>query len=197
MAEDDPKTKSGGEAGRPRVSRDQRRNRRPGHGRRPAHDLPQRQCLLRRQAGDQERVGRHRPQRGDRHDRTLGLRQVHLHPLPEPHERHHRRLPGDRRDHPGRDQTSTTRTWMWCPCGPRWAWCSRSPTRFPSPFTTTWPMGRASTAWPATKAELDEIVETSSEGRACGTRSRTGWISPAPDFPAASSSGFASPAPLP
>ena len=46
----------------------------------------------------------------------------------------------------------------------------------------------------ANKAEMDEIVESSLKGRACGTRSRTGWTSRATACRAASSSGCASPA---
>ena len=47
------------------------------------------------------------------------------------------------------------------------------------------------------KAELDEIVEKSlKQAPACGKRSRTVSITPAPASPAASSSGSALPAPL-
>jgi hypothetical protein len=37
--------------------------------------------------GNNERVG---------HDRSFRVRQVHLYPLPQPYERYHRHLPGDR-----------------------------------------------------------------------------------------------------
>ena len=46
--------------------------------------------LLRRQPRDPEGQSRHRPQRGHRADRSVGLRQVDVHSLPEPHERHDR-----------------------------------------------------------------------------------------------------------
>jgi ABC-type glutathione transport system ATPase component len=56
---------------------------------------------------------------------------------------------------------STTSASTRCSCAPRSAWCSRNPTRSPSRSTTTSPTGRASTAWPVNKADLDEIVEKS------------------------------------
>lgn len=43
------------------------------------------------------------------------------------------------------------------------------------------------------KKKLTEVVETSSRAPTCGTRSRTGWTSPARVCPAASSSACASP----
>ena len=46
------------------------------------------------------------------------------------------------------------------PCAAASAWSSRSPTRSPSPSTTTSPTGRASTA-SGTRRKLDEIVERS------------------------------------
>jgi len=45
------------------------------------------------------------------------------------------------------------------------------------------------------KAELDGLVETSLCRAGSGTKSRTGWTSPEPSFPGASSSACASPAP--
>ena len=48
-------------------------------------------------------------QRGDRADRAVRLRQVDLPALPQPHERHHRRLPGRPATSPWTARTSTTR----------------------------------------------------------------------------------------
>ena len=91
---------------------------------------------------------RHRRERGDRADRPVGLRQVDLPALPQPDERHHRHLPGDRRDHCWTATTSTIRRRStWCSCARGSAWCSRSPTRSRSRSTTMSPTARASTAW--------------------------------------------------
>ena len=112
---------------------------------------PRRQRLLWREAGAERRVdstsGRrqvtalHRP---------VGLRQVDLPALPQPDERHDRRLPRDRRDPARRRGHLRPRARTWCSCAPGSAWCSRSPTRSPSRSTTTSPTARASTAWRAT-----------------------------------------------
>jgi hypothetical protein len=52
--------------------------------------------------GDKHAIKRRRPryrqERGHRDDRPVGLRQVDLPACPEPDERHHRHLPGHRRD---------------------------------------------------------------------------------------------------
>jgi len=48
-------------------------------------------------------------------------------------------------------KTSMTRMLTWSPCGPRWAWCFRSPIPFPNRFTKTLLTDPASTVWPAVK----------------------------------------------
>jgi hypothetical protein len=118
------------------------------HGRKPPHGVPQRQRLLRREAGHQGREPGHRPPRGGGHDRPLRLRQVHLPALPQPHERHHRRSAGSPARSASTARTSTTKARRGARCGRGWAWCSKSPTPSPNPSTKTSPTARASTAWP-------------------------------------------------
>ena len=116
---------------------------------------------------------------GDRPDRPVGLRQVDLPALPQPHERHDRRRPRRRHDHARRRGHLRPEHRRGASCAPASAWCSRSPTRSRSRSTRTSPMARASTASPTSKAELDEIVETSLKtrrpvGRGQGPPARAG-----------------------
>jgi hypothetical protein len=94
---------------------------------------------------------RHRHQRGDRVHRPVGLRQVDLPALHQPHERHHPDLLGSRATSGSMARTSTTSRSTRCSCAPRSAWSSRSPTRSPSRSTTTSPTRRVSTASPPTR----------------------------------------------
>ncbi len=122
-----------------------------------------RQRLLRREARAEGRVGRHsRPQRDGVH-RAVGLRQVDVPALHQPHERHHPDRAASPARSPSTARTSTIPRSTSCSCAPASAWCSRSRTRSRSRSTRTSPTVRASTASPQSKAELDEIVTTSLE----------------------------------
>ena len=138
--------------------------------RRPRHQRP-----LRHEAGPQGRHGRHPAQRRHGLHRPVGLRQVDLPALHQPHERHHRRLPRQRQDHdrrrrhlrPGRRRGRAARAAS--------AWCSRSPTRSRSRSSTTSPTVRASTASPTTRPSST----TSSSSRCAGRPVGRGQGSPA------------------
>ena len=79
-----------------------------------------------------------------------------------------RRLPRDRGDHPGRDQHLRQERRCGAICGPRWAWCFRSRTRFPNPSTRTSPTGRASTGSPAPRPSWMRRSRPPPEGRPVG-----------------------------
>ena len=135
---------------------------------------------------------------GHRPDRPVRLRQVDLPALPQPHERHHRQLPRDRRDRARRQRHLRPRARRRASCAPASAWCSRSRTRSRSRSSRTSPTARASTAWPAARPSCDDIVEQQPEaGRPVGRGQGPAGPSPAPACPAASSSACASPAPSP
>ena len=132
-------------------------------GRSAQDDQPQRLRLLWPEAGAVQRRPRHPVAPGDGADRPLGLRQVDLPALPQPHERRDRRLPRHRRHQARRREHLRSEARRRACCAPASAWCSRSRTRSRSRSTTTSPTARASTAWAPAKDELDEIVQTSLE----------------------------------
>ena len=107
---------------------------------------PQGQRVLRREAGVVRRRSRDRPQPGDLADRPLGLRQVDVPALPQPHERHD----FDSAVSPARScstiRTSTTAPSTWSSSAPASAWCSRSPIRSRSRSSRTSPTAPVSTA---------------------------------------------------
>ena len=132
------------------------------------------------------------PEPGHRVHRAVGLRQEHVPAHAEPDERHHPghagRGPGPhrRRGHlrPGQRRRSRS--------GGASAWCSRSPTRFRSRSSRTWPTACGSTAWPAIARRSTRGSKTASGRRRSGTRSRTGCTNRRSRSRAASSSGSAS-----
>ena len=149
----------------------------------------EKQALYRRRSIDireNDGHGAHRP---------VGLRQVDVPALPQPHERHDRRLPGRPARSCSTARTSTTRASTWCSCAPASAWCSRSRTRSRSRSTRTSPTARASMASPSQgRARRDRRASAAARrpvGRGEGPAAR----SPAPACPAASSSACASRAP--
>ena len=152
--------------------------------------------VLRRQAGAEGRQPRHLPEPGHGADRALRLRQIDLPALPQPDERHHRRLPCDRQHPARRRRHLRPRTWTSCTCAPASAWCSRSRTLFRSRSSRTSPTDRASMASPRTRHELEQIVHESlqraglleggariacsSRERGCRADSNSASASPAP-----------------
>ena len=98
---------------------------------------PQRQRLVRREAGAPRHLAGPAGEPGDRVHRSVRLRQVDAAALPEPDERSDRRRP-----HRGRlprrwTRTSTRRRPTSSMCGAASAWCSRSRTRWRSRSTRT------------------------------------------------------------
>ena len=166
-------------------------------GEESGHHRPQQQRLLRRHPRAEAGEPRHRAQRGRGPDRALGLRQVDVHPLPEPHERHdriragHGRLPARRPGHlfEGYGRRAAARA------GRHGVPEAQPVSR--SPSTRTSPMGRGFTAWPAAAASSTTSSTAAWSGPGCWTRSRAASTSRAPGCRAASSSGCASPVPSP
>jgi ABC-type polar amino acid transport system ATPase subunit len=71
----------------------------------------------------------------------------------------------------------------------------QKPNPFPNPSMRMSPTARASTVLPRTRPISTASSNRAFRRRRCGARSRTGCMSRAQAFPAASSSAFASPAP--
>ena len=128
--------------------------------------------------------------------RPVGLRQVHLPALHQPHERHDREL----RVSPARSsstaRTSTIQRIDVVQLRARVGMVFQKPNPFPKSIYENVAYGPRIHGLAARKEDLDEIVAGEPRARrACGTRSRTACTSPAPASPAASSSGSASRAP--
>ena len=117
--------------------------------------------LLRRQAGAVRRVARHAGEVGDGADRPVGLREVDLPAHDQPDERHHPELPRDGRGPDRRAGRECARRRSRCCCGRRWAWCSRSRTRFPKSIFENVAYGVRLHGLAESKAEMQQIVETS------------------------------------
>ena len=153
-------------------------------------------CLLLRQVpgaeGDHD-AGAREPGHGA--DRAVGLRQVDLPALLQPHARPLSGQPLRRRDRalPGRHQPArrTTSTRSRCACAS--AWCSRSPIRSRSRSTRTSPTACGCAACPTGTCSTRRSSSRCA-ARRCGTRSRTGCTRSAPTSRADSSSACASPA---
>ena len=123
--------------------------------------------------------------------RPVGLRQVDVHPLPEPHERPdpvraRRRAPSLPRAGPLRPSGSTR-----CRCASGSGWSSRSRTRSRSRSTTTSPSARACSGM---KGDMDEIVERALRRAALWDEVKDRLKTTRSGCPAASSSACASPA---
>ena len=132
---------------------------------------------------------------GDGADRPVGLRQVDLPALPQPHERHDRRLPRDRRDPARRRGHLRPRRRRGAAARPR---RHGVPEAQPVPEVDLRQRRlRPAHPRPGPRQGRDgrDRRDAASSAPACGTRSRTGCRSPAPASPAASSSACASPAP--
>ena len=140
--------------------------------------------LLRRRARHQGRQPGHVRRRGDRTDRPVGLRQVHLPALSEPDERHGGLRPGRGRHHPGRREHLQPQAGRGAAARPR---------RHGVPEAQSVPQVdlRQHQLRPA-HPRPGQVARRRCRKRACGTRSRTGWKTPAPRCRAASSSGCAS-----
>ena len=98
---------------------------------------------------------------GDGADRPVGLRQVDLPALPQPHERHHRQ----RARRPARSRstarTSTTRASTWCELRARVGMVFQKPNPFPKSIYENVAYGPRIHGLAKRKADLDEIVESS------------------------------------
>ncbi len=102
--------------------------------------------VLQRQARAQGRVARDLSELRDRIHRAVGLREEHLHPLLQPHERPDPGREDPRQDHSTTAPTSTGTRSTPSRCASGSGWCSRSRTRSRSRSTTTSPSGRGCSA---------------------------------------------------
>ena len=139
----------------------------------------------------QRRQPRHLQEPDHRDDRPVGLRQEHLHPLPEPDERPRPRASRSAARSSTTARTSTGRR----PTRSRFAggsgWSSSGRTRSRSRSTTTSPSPRKVLGMK--RRTCDERVEQrAARARRSGTRSRTGSSGARSRSRAASSSGSAS-----
>ena len=154
---------------------------------------PQRQRLLRRQAGAEGRVDRH--SRGSRHGlhRPVGLRQVDLPALPQPDERHDPVGAGDRPHRARRRGHQLLRRWTSSSSAPGSGMVFQKPNPFPKSIYENVAYGPRihGLAAVADGARRDRR-EVAASAPACGTRSRTGCRKAARRCRAGSSSGCAS-----
>ena len=130
-----------------------RRRSRPA---RPIFDVRDVERLLRHAQGRGGREPRAAAPADHRADRPVGLRQVDVHPLPEPDERPDPVRARGRLDRLPRPGPLRARTSTRCRCASGSGWCSRSRTRSRSRSTTTSPSARGCSAM---KGDMDEIVE--------------------------------------
>ena len=123
-----------------------------------------RQRLLRRQAGAVRRLHRHRRARGHRVHRPVGLRQVDLPALPQPDERHDRRLraPG-KIELDGQDIYAADVDVVQLRA--RVGMVFQKPNPFPKSIYENVAYGPRIHGLARGKAELDEIVETALQRR--------------------------------
>ena len=91
----------------------------------------------------------------------------------EPHERRDGRLTGRRGSSCWKARTSMRRRWMSISLRSASAWCSRSPTLFPSRSIDNVAYGPRSHGLGEQSTICEEIVERACKARHCWTRSRT------------------------
>ena len=154
--------------------------------------------LLRREAGAVRRRPRRPPEPGDRADRPVGLRQVDLPALPQPHERHDRLGAGSPARSRSTARTSTIKSIDVVELRARVGMVFQKPNPFPKSIYENVAYGPRihGLAKSKARARRDRRIEPE-EGGALERGQGPPAASPAPACPAASSSACASRAPSP